>query len=108
MLFFFFLMIRRPPRSTRMTHLFPTRRSSDLVMERTQDSREIDNRIGSLALGNHLLRNPVLNVEVDRDPILRSEEVQRIPATAPIQEVIAAVTVHALVGGTAQDPIVEL
>src|SRR3546814_15929246 len=28
--FFFFLMIRRPPRSTRMTHSFPTRRSSDL------------------------------------------------------------------------------
>src|SRR3546814_1063571 len=28
---FFFLMIRRPPRSTRMTHSFPTRRSSDLA-----------------------------------------------------------------------------
>src|SRR3546814_18392854 len=28
--FFFFLMIRRPPRSTRLTHSFPTRRSSDL------------------------------------------------------------------------------
>src|SRR3546814_19397101 len=28
---FFFLMIRRPPRSTRTTHSFPTRRSSDLV-----------------------------------------------------------------------------
>src|SRR3546814_15962295 len=27
---FFFLMIRRPPRSTRTTHSFPTRRSSDL------------------------------------------------------------------------------
>src|SRR3546814_6188912 len=27
---FFFLMIRRPPISTRMTHSFPTRRSSDL------------------------------------------------------------------------------
>src|SRR3546814_10371653 len=26
----FFLMIRRPPRSTRLTHSFPTRRSSDL------------------------------------------------------------------------------
>src|SRR3546814_20473354 len=26
-----FLMIRRPPRPTRMTHSFPTRRSSDLV-----------------------------------------------------------------------------
>src|SRR3546814_3413733 len=29
-LFIFFLMIRRPPRSTRLTHSFPTRRSSDL------------------------------------------------------------------------------
>src|SRR6056297_3926733 len=28
--FFFFLMIRRPPRSTRTEHSFPTRRSSDL------------------------------------------------------------------------------
>src|SRR3546814_13111541 len=28
---FFFLMIRRPPRSTRLTHSFPTRRSSDLL-----------------------------------------------------------------------------
>src|SRR3546814_2198759 len=27
---FFFLMIRRPPRSTRTAHSFPTRRSSDL------------------------------------------------------------------------------
>src|SRR3546814_2374253 len=27
---FFFLRIRRPPRSTRLTHSFPTRRSSDL------------------------------------------------------------------------------
>src|SRR3546814_18808390 len=26
-------MIRRPPRSTRMTHSFPTRRSSDLLLE---------------------------------------------------------------------------
>src|SRR3546814_14660091 len=29
-LYFFFLMIRRPPRSTRLTHSFPTRRASDL------------------------------------------------------------------------------
>src|SRR3546814_15839959 len=27
----FFLMIRRPPRSNRLTHSFPTRRSSDLI-----------------------------------------------------------------------------
>src|SRR3546814_4136005 len=30
LLILFFLMIRRPPRSTRTTHSFPTRRSSDL------------------------------------------------------------------------------
>src|SRR3546814_15346236 len=30
---FFVLMIRRPPRSTRMTHSVPTRRSSDLIFE---------------------------------------------------------------------------
>src|SRR3546814_2141606 len=30
-IYVFFLMIRRPPRSTRLTHSFPTRRSSDLT-----------------------------------------------------------------------------
>src|SRR2546430_7679576 len=35
MLFFFFLMIRRPPRST----LFPTRRSSDLYVCRYREPR---------------------------------------------------------------------
>src|SRR3546814_4651392 len=34
--FFFFLMIRRPPRSTRTAHSFPTRRSSDLTTLRSQ------------------------------------------------------------------------
>src|SRR3546814_15466319 len=29
----FFLMIRRPPRSTLLTHSFPTRRSSDLLSQ---------------------------------------------------------------------------
>src|SRR3546814_18046154 len=29
--FVFFLMLRRPPRSTLLTHSFPTRRSSDLA-----------------------------------------------------------------------------
>src|SRR3546814_13680923 len=37
-IFFFFLMIRRPPRSTRMTHSFPTRRSSDLVKAQVRAS----------------------------------------------------------------------
>src|SRR3546814_11604170 len=31
---FFFLMTRRPPRSTLLTHSFPTRRSSDLITNR--------------------------------------------------------------------------
>src|SRR3546814_12427584 len=33
----FFLMIRRPPRSTRTDTLFPTRRSSDLQKQRLAD-----------------------------------------------------------------------
>src|SRR3546814_10070963 len=37
---FFFLMLRRPPRSTRMTHSFPTRRSSDFPMRRIERSAE--------------------------------------------------------------------
>src|SRR3546814_9469719 len=36
-LFFFFLMIRRPPRSTRTDTLFPTRRSSDLLIARVEE-----------------------------------------------------------------------
>src|SRR3546814_16111719 len=37
---FFFLMIRRPPRSTRTNTLFPTRRSSDLVQQTIQHKAE--------------------------------------------------------------------
>src|SRR3546814_1577106 len=47
-MFFFFLMIRRPPRSTRTDTLFPTRRSSDLVME--MELLVLDRRAGRLAL----------------------------------------------------------
>src|SRR2546421_2834679 len=42
-LFFFFLMIRRPPRST----LFPTRRSSDL-----STSRQIGQSLGVAVIGS--------------------------------------------------------
>src|SRR3546814_18837946 len=44
----FFLMIRRPPRSTRTDTLFPTRRSSDLVAgsERKYLAERIQRRIG--------------------------------------------------------------
>src|SRR6056300_1134128 len=35
---FFFLMIRRPPRSTLILHSFPTRRSSDLLAARPGDA----------------------------------------------------------------------
>src|SRR3546814_3667022 len=34
-------MIRRPPRSTRLTHSFPTRRSSDLVATGPERKREM-------------------------------------------------------------------
>src|SRR3546814_2269868 len=36
-------MIRRPPRSTRLTHSFPTRRSSDLLMGRSLIAPELFN-----------------------------------------------------------------
>src|SRR3546814_2626370 len=39
----FFLMIRRPPRSTRTTHSFPTRRSSDLEVDRDHAERDHEN-----------------------------------------------------------------
>src|SRR3546814_19430117 len=40
--YFFFLMIRRPPRSTRTTHSFPTRRSSDLPRRCDRPMRLVD------------------------------------------------------------------
>src|SRR6059036_1554313 len=54
--FFFFLMIGRPPRSTQPTTLFPTRRSSDLptrelaVLKGIQTLRDV-NYVVSLAAG---------------------------------------------------------
>src|SRR3546814_9301224 len=42
-------MIRRPPRSTRTTHSFPTRRSSDLL----RASRERDQILGFTSVGPH-------------------------------------------------------
>src|SRR3546814_13008000 len=41
-LFFVFLMIRLPPRSTRTDTSFPTRRSSDLVRPRQRPDRAIE------------------------------------------------------------------
>src|SRR3546814_5085213 len=60
-LFFFFLMIRRPPRSTRTDTLFPTRRSSDLV---TLDHREREIGERYLAL-DELARHQIAIVELD-------------------------------------------
>src|SRR3546814_18996525 len=53
---FFFLMIRRPPRSTRLTHSFPTRRSSDLKFG-ADDVKGWSNLIGGdvrFNLGEHV------------------------------------------------------
>src|SRR3546814_11709910 len=47
-------MIRRPPRSTRLTHSFPTRRSSDL--------RLLDRRIEELVASDRAARAPTLPV----------------------------------------------
>src|SRR3546814_17359734 len=43
--FYFFLNILRPPRSNRLTHSFPTRRSSDLVERRAVDEQAIFGRV---------------------------------------------------------------
>src|SRR3546814_5594611 len=47
---FFFLMIRRPPRSTRTDTLFPTRRSSDLLLDATRGLEVQDLKIASNVL----------------------------------------------------------
>src|SRR3546814_14240831 len=45
---FFFLMIRRPPRSTRTDTLFPTRRSSDLPDNSSSDAQGPQRFLASL------------------------------------------------------------
>src|SRR3546814_16947270 len=54
-LFFFFLMIRRPPRSTRTDTSFPTRRSSDLdaVLEAVLQASDLRQRHRLAARGRH-------------------------------------------------------
>src|SRR3712207_7694795 len=47
--FFFFLMIRRPPRST----LFPTRRSSDLIADGPHEEAEGRAAVAVVELGEH-------------------------------------------------------
>src|SRR3546814_9227420 len=73
-LFFFFLMIRRPPRSTRTDTLFPTRRSSDLIDELPVSPSSLTafghlhRRIIAQSLRRCLTRAP------DVSPVVRSEE----------------------------------
>src|SRR3546814_18072072 len=67
---FFFLMIRRPPRSTRMTHSFPTRRSSDLGRGRLR-RRGGDRHVGvgvSISPVRH--RDRIQKLVVGVDPLL--------------------------------------
>src|SRR3546814_8154680 len=47
---FLFLMIRRPPRSTRTDTLFPTRRSSDLIFVLAPEERPILMVLGEIGL----------------------------------------------------------
>src|SRR3546814_9736587 len=49
-------MIRRPPRSTRMTHSFPTRRSSDLI-EDEDHRRAHEDHVGQAEPGARRARN---------------------------------------------------
>src|SRR3546814_16600921 len=57
----FFLMIRRPPRSTRTPHSFPTRRSSDLLGQHA--CRDLASE-GTRVLGGH-----VLGAVADLEPV---------------------------------------
>src|SRR3546814_2280181 len=54
-------MIRRPPRSTRTAHSFPTRRSSDLYAAHqgpTDGSTILFGSVGPLAIAPHLMSLP--------------------------------------------------
>src|SRR2546425_3879432 len=64
-LFFFFLMIRRPPRST----LFPTRRSSDLSSSRISPSSQL-----SLPSASTSPSSVTLSRRLARRQSMRSEE----------------------------------
>src|SRR3546814_18602880 len=71
---FFFLMIRRPPISTRLTHSFPTRRSSDLRLEAAlsldPENPEILNNLGMalLAVGRREEAETRLRAALERRP----------------------------------------
>src|SRR3546814_2101083 len=71
----FFLMIRRPPRSTRTDTLFPTRRSSDLACGRRTLRDRFPGEIGAILHHRHH-RRPIfigqMAAKVGHDP--RSEE----------------------------------
>src|SRR3546814_8912197 len=77
-MFIFFLMIRRPPRATRMTHSFPTRRSSDLATHLPWAARMSGNRVlEALSMSGSMRRVPQRNgpfSEAFSPPDGRSEE----------------------------------
>src|SRR3546814_17214908 len=62
-------MIRRPPRSTRTEHSFPTRRSSDLILVAEQYVLDLGGIDILAARDDHVLHsaaNPQIAVGVDR------------------------------------------
>src|SRR3546814_15309371 len=73
---FFFLMIRRPPCSTRTDNSFPTRRSSDLVdgeahARGDRPARDARRDSWLAAKGVHVLRYPVHDMLSNLDDVVR-------------------------------------
>src|SRR3546814_13883151 len=56
----FFLSIRRPPRSTLLTHSFPTRRSSDLVAEPASVGAD---RVVNAIAAHHLYQEDLIVID---------------------------------------------
>src|SRR3546814_12876340 len=99
-------MIRRPPRSTRTTHSFPTRRSSDLIAEAIA-ARAPDDQ-SPLAVDRVPRELSPLTQEIDdlfaRIERLRSGEKRFLASAAPeLQTPLAGLRTHAAIALPASD-----
>src|SRR3546814_7027481 len=84
---FFFLMIRRPPRSTRTDNSFPTRRSSDLSAE---DHGEADHDQQRLQQCPGQSDEGLLVADRDIPPRQDKEQLAVAPEVAPVLLLCAA------------------
>src|SRR3546814_17617295 len=95
---FFFLMIRRPPRSTRTYHSFPTRRSSDLTAADQIRAARQDLERRDAAVGERAGEAGVLRPDAVLDPYFGGRRARRLIAVVVRGDaggwIVAQVAVH--------------